>query len=233
MVIFNVRPDGKPPQRAENKMLDIYRTIKERILFMEYPPGLMFNERALAEEFEISRIPLRDVLKRLEWEHLIRILPRTGSIVTELEFEKVVHAYQLRLELEGMVGRLAAEKINGEQLAEIDALEKECREIADQKNIKAMSDIDFRLRNILYGAANNPLLREVSDFLYNITIRLWYFIYEKGDWEEENAAYLNEIVETKIALVEKNPAKTGETRRGCLADHVERIKKRFLSWMVT
>jgi DNA-binding GntR family transcriptional regulator len=233
LVIFNVRPDGKPLDREENRNVDIYRVIKERILFLEYPPGRMFNERALAEEFCVSRIPLRDVLKRIEWEHLIRILPRTGSIVTELELEKIVHAYQLRLEIEGMVARMAAEKISEEQLAHIDGIEEECRKLLDRKDIRELSRIDLRLRDILYGAAGNPLMREVSDFLYNITIRLWYFIYEKGDWKEETSAYLDEIIQTKRALAERDPSKAGETRRGCLAKHVERIKQRFLSWTLT
>ena len=230
MVIFKFRPDSDRVDREIRKQLDIYQVLKERILFLEYAPGRMLNERALTEEFAISRTPLREALNRLQWEGLIRILPRTGSIVTELEFEKIVHAYQVRVEIEGLVGRLAAGNIPPEHLAEIGRIEQDCRELLDHKDIKKLGRIDFRLRDILYGAANNPLLRDVSDYLYNISIRLWYFVYERGDWKEEVSAYLDEVVLTKNVLAEKDPVKAGETRRSCLAKHVERIKNRFLSW---
>jgi DNA-binding GntR family transcriptional regulator len=230
LVILKFGPDVDRVEREDQKKFDIYQILKERILFLEYPPGRMLNERALTEEFAISRTPLREALNRLEWEGLIRILPRTGSIVSELEFEKIVRAYQIRLEIEGLVCRLAAENISDEHLAEIDRVEQDCRKLLDQKDIKKLGKIDFRLRDILYGASNNPLLRDISDYLYNITIRLWYFVYERGDWKEEVSAYLDEIVLTKKVLAEKDPVKAGETRRSCLAMHIERIKNRFLSW---
>ena len=53
---------------------EIYRTIKNRILFLEYNPGQILNENTLAEEFGVSRTPLREVLSKLVWEHLARIL---------------------------------------------------------------------------------------------------------------------------------------------------------------
>jgi DNA-binding GntR family transcriptional regulator len=46
---------------------EIYRTIKDRILFLEYKPGQILNENTLAEEFGVSRTPLREVLSRLVW----------------------------------------------------------------------------------------------------------------------------------------------------------------------
>lgn len=208
----------------------IYTTLKERILFLEYPPGMILNEKALAEEFQVSRTPLRDVLNRLEWERMIRIFPRTGSLVTELEFEKMIHAYQIRLEIEALACRFAAENISAHHIEAIGSLEQECRFLLDRKNVKEIGRIDFRLRDILYGAANNPLLRDISDYLYNITIRVWYFIYERGDWREETSAYLEEIVLTKKVLSEGDPLKAGETRRNCLAKHIERIRNKFLSW---
>jgi len=53
----------------------IYQKILNRILFFEYVPGQILNENALANEFGLSRTPLRDVLSRLEWEQLVKIIP--------------------------------------------------------------------------------------------------------------------------------------------------------------
>jgi DNA-binding GntR family transcriptional regulator len=65
---------------------DIYREIKRRILFLEYEPGQILNENVLAREFGVSRTPMREVLYRLSWEQLARIIARTGTMVTQIEF---------------------------------------------------------------------------------------------------------------------------------------------------
>ncbi|MBW2539794.1 MAG: GntR family transcriptional regulator [Deltaproteobacteria bacterium] len=62
----------------------VYSIIRDRILYLEYEPGKILNEKILAQEFGISRTPVRDVLNRLEWDQLVRIIPRTGSMVTEI-----------------------------------------------------------------------------------------------------------------------------------------------------
>ena len=67
---------------------DIYRTLRERIIYLVYDPGQILKEQVLAKEFGVSRTPLRTVLFRLEWEHLVKILPRTGILVAELELNQ-------------------------------------------------------------------------------------------------------------------------------------------------
>ncbi|MFN2435685.1 MAG: GntR family transcriptional regulator, partial [Desulfotignum sp.] len=78
----------------------MYQILRERILYMEYHPGQILNENVLAQEFQVSRSPVRNVLNRLEWEQLVRIIPRTGSMVTEIEFNKIMHVFQVRFECE-------------------------------------------------------------------------------------------------------------------------------------
>jgi DNA-binding FadR family transcriptional regulator len=54
---------------------------------MEYTPGQILNEKVLAKEFGISRSSIKDVLYHLEWEQFVRVIPRTGSMVTEIELK--------------------------------------------------------------------------------------------------------------------------------------------------
>jgi len=63
----------------------IYQTLRNRILYMEYPPGQIINEKIIGAEFGISRSPVRDVLNFLEWEQLVRVIPRTGSSAFALD----------------------------------------------------------------------------------------------------------------------------------------------------
>ena len=220
----------KTSQKKTINKQNIYQTLKKRILLLEYSPGMILNEKELTHEFKVSRTPLREVLKWLERDSLVRILPRTGSLVTDLEFEKMVHAYQIRLETEKLVWRFAAENIDDDNIAALAGLEEECRRLLNRKDLKEIATIDFRLRDILYRVAKNPLLKDISEYLYNITIRAWYLIYERGDWREETTAYLDDIKMTKEALSKKDPIRAGETRHICLARHIERIRSKFTSW---
>ena len=70
------------------------------------------------------------------FDALLRIVPRTGAIVTEIEFHKMRHVFQIRAELEDLAGRLAAENINHTQLNDIEKLVQACKKLAKMMNIK-------------------------------------------------------------------------------------------------
>jgi len=202
--------------------------IKDRILFLEYNPGQILNENTLAEEFGVSRTPLREVLSRLEWEQLARILPRTGTMVTEIEFQKMMYVFQIRFEIEGLVGRLAAEKVTDDHLDKIDKIRQECSQLLDRKNRRDLVNIDFMFRDVLYDAANNPILRNISQYLYDLTLRIWYIISERGDWAEEVQPLLDEIEQTHEVLSRRDPQEAGKLRREFLIKHFKRIRSKFL-----
>jgi DNA-binding GntR family transcriptional regulator len=124
------------------KKNELYQHILERILFFEYKPGELLNEKALAEELGVSRTPVSEVLNRLEKESLLRIIPRSGSIVTDIEFQKIRHVFQIRLEHEAIIGRLAAENITDEHTDQMCALEKDCLKLLQDYDPKALMKID-------------------------------------------------------------------------------------------
>jgi len=208
--------------------VEIYNEIRNRILFLEYSSGQILNEKVLADEFGVSRTPLREVLCRLEWEQLVRILPRSGTMVTEIEFHKMMNIFQVRLEIEALAGRLAAEMITPGHLESMEQLKKDCQVLSDQRNQKGLAMIDFSLRKILYNAGNNNVLREISNQLYSLTFRIWFVIMGHGDWTEEVQAMTNEIRDTLTVLSRRNPIEVGEARKSVLLHHVERIKRKFL-----
>ncbi len=208
--------------------VEIYNTIRDRILFLEYQSGQILNEKVLADEFGVSRTPLREVLSRLEWEQLVRILPRSGTMVTEIEFHKMMNIFQVRLEIEAMAGRLAAEMITPSHLESLVQLEKDCEGLIGQVNLKGLAMIDFSLRKILYDAGNNQVLRDISNQLYSLSFRLWFMTMGHGDWAEEVSAMTNEIHGIHSVLLRRNPIEVGEARKSALLRHVERIKRKFL-----
>lgn len=217
---------------AEPMNIDIYRQLHRRILFIEYEPGQILKEQTLATEFGVSRTPLRTVLLRLEWEHLIKILPRTGVQVTELELNRIINVYQARLELEDVIGRMAAERFTPTHRDQLDGLLQACEPLLSDKDPQALAAIDFGIKKLFHEAAGNLYLTEMSERLYALTFRLWYYNMIKmstSDWYEEVISVQKELTDLSTVLMQNPPPDVGRTRKRHLLEHLERIRSKFLS----
>ncbi len=65
---------------------NIYDSLKDRITLLDYEPGQLIREKDLMEEFQVSRTPVREALIRLQSDELVRIVPSSGTFVTEVSF---------------------------------------------------------------------------------------------------------------------------------------------------
>jgi DNA-binding GntR family transcriptional regulator len=199
---------------------------------MEYHPGQILNENMLAQEFGVSRSPVRNVLNRLEWEQLVRIIPRTGSMVTEIEFNKIMHVFQVRFECEVLEIQLAAKQLDDSHLDQLTEIKERCAALFDNKDRKALVAVDADIRNMIHDAAGNPVLKEISDRLYTQTFRLWYGAMDKGDWNEEVASMVEEIGNLSDLIRDRDTKSMGMFRRKVLTDHFDRMRRKFFTHSV-
>jgi DNA-binding GntR family transcriptional regulator len=209
----------------------IYHTLHNRIVFLGYAPGQILKEQVLAEEFGVSRTPLRTVLFRLEWEHLVKILPRTGIQVSEIELNTITHLFQARLELESVIGAMAAERFSSSHFTGMDECMEQCNQLLAHRDSEALGRVDMNLKQIFHDAAGNPFLTEMSDRFYVLTFRLWYFNLMKMDnqaWKQEVLCLQSDVSVLKDMLAAETPEKVGKTRKTQLLAHVERIRTTFL-----
>lgn len=97
-----------------------YAQIRAAIVEGRYEPGTRLIEQRIAEEFDLSRTPVREALRTLEAEGLVRIEPNRGATVRSLEIDDVIDLYALRARLEGYAAELAAERHDPDDLTVID-----------------------------------------------------------------------------------------------------------------
>ena len=95
------------PEDARLKLRD---QIENEILTGDMPPGFRLDEVTLANRFGVSRTPIREALFQLASAGLIEIRPRRGAVVAEVGPERMVQMFEVMAGLEGMAGRLAAER---------------------------------------------------------------------------------------------------------------------------
>jgi DNA-binding GntR family transcriptional regulator len=90
--------------------------VRRRIIAGEIQPGVNISELALAEEFGVSRTPVREALRQLQATGLLELLPNRGAIVRGPSAREIREAYEVRAELEGLAAQLAAERISDRDL---------------------------------------------------------------------------------------------------------------------
>ena len=147
--------------------------LSERIVSGAYTPGQRVMEQAIAEEFEVSRGPVREALRLLEKEGLVMILPRRGAQVTNPTIEEVNEIFDIRAMLNGLRDRLIAEGKQREQL--IPLLEQDIARLAQTAAVPGPGDeyieIVLRLNRLLTQAAGNHRLQAILGSLAVQTVR--------------------------------------------------------------
>lgn len=105
----------------------VHDELQERIATGALPPGARLIERDLADEFEVSRVPVREALRMLEAEGMLRTVPRKGVVVNSLARRDVEELFDIREALEVMGCRRAAERGGEEGFLELKELLREAR----------------------------------------------------------------------------------------------------------
>jgi DNA-binding GntR family transcriptional regulator len=105
------------PETALSEVLA--EEIHRRILTGEIPVGSWLRQDALASEFEVSRMPIREAFRILGGRGVLELVPRRGALVRGPTPRDIRESHEVRAELEGYAAELAADRIGRAQLAEL------------------------------------------------------------------------------------------------------------------
>ena len=153
---------------------EAYQRIRDQIVSLDLAPASVIDERRLAEELGLGLTPVRFALRRLALENLVVILPRRGTLVADLNLADLNKIFEMRIELESLAARLAAERAAPEQLDALAALSAETRRAQECQDNRLLIELDRRLHRGLAEAAHNEFLLETLDWLYSHVLRLWH-----------------------------------------------------------
>ena len=96
--------------------------LRRKIMSGELPEGFSLRQDALATEFGISRIPVREALVQLEGEGLVTIVPHKGAVVSGLSIDEISELFMLRSLLEPLLLKKSAPRLTAEDYAQLDAI---------------------------------------------------------------------------------------------------------------
>lgn len=157
--------NGDAESYSSSLRLRVFIQLEEDILNGKYRPGESLIEKELCEEMGVSRTPLREALRQLEREGLVQSIPNKGVIVRGISTKDIEDIYTIRMMIEGLAARWAAEKITPEGLAELEEA-VELEEFYTSKNdADHLLRFDTQFHDVLYKASKSkPLIHMLSMF---------------------------------------------------------------------
>lgn len=139
----------------------VYHEIESAIIDGSLKPGESLTELHLSRELGVSRTPIREALRRLEQDELIRYVPNKGAVVIGISRKDTEDMYNIRMLIEGLAAEWAAQNITSDELAEM----KETIELQEYYASKGDSDQVLRLDDAfheqLYNASRSRMLKHV------------------------------------------------------------------------
>jgi DNA-binding GntR family transcriptional regulator len=139
----------------------MFQQLRREIISGAFQRGERLVEEELAEQYKVSRTPVREALRKLELEGLVQYLPRRGVVVTGLSSEDMDEVYATREVLQGLAARLAAEHATDDEIARLRGLIAEMNEAWAQGDLTAAAATHTRFNELLCEAGRNKRLRRI------------------------------------------------------------------------
>lgn len=146
----------------------VFEELEAGILNGKIKPGEALVEMKLSAELGVSRTPIREAIRMLEQKGLVEVVPHRGAVVLGVNAKDLEDIYTIRMYVEGLAARWAAENITGEQL-------KDLAEIVDLQEFYQMkqsamkiNDLDSRFHERIYQYSGSRTLRHTLSELHHM-----------------------------------------------------------------
>src|SRR6202023_1617342 len=135
----------------------------------------------LSAKIAIGRPPVREALQRLEVDHLVRILPRHGAQITEINVAEQLLLLELRRELDRRIAADAARRSTAQERSQLLAMAERLEALAaNGDDVLAYLRHHYELKNFLAGCARNPFVARAVMPCYAMSRRFYYLHYRQA-----------------------------------------------------
>jgi DNA-binding GntR family transcriptional regulator len=158
-----------------------YRGLRHQILIGRLSPGQRLVEMQLAAQFNVSRTPIREALKRLIAEGLVATNSRNALVVREFDETEVEDIYAIRESLDGLAARLAAERATEADLARLRLVMELMDESARAERSDSVVHLNIKFHELLYAAGQNNRLASIGGSLQDAVQRYSSMVFSDHD----------------------------------------------------
>ncbi len=186
----------------------IYTRLRHRICLLDYPPGTVLRESELADEFGVSRTPIRAILQQLSYDGLIESKDGVGNIVTELSYEEIFDIYEMRIKIAEWIGYARPRELTDSDHDTAVALRQRAQVLTQNFDIAEYWMINHDQHLLIADIIGNSAMRRMWDHFYYQAARIWYQ-YIRSDPTDAPQSLLSETSEVERAIREKNAVALG------------------------
>ena len=204
----------------------IANDLRERILSGELAEGETIRQEALAEEYDVSRMPIREALKRLSAEGLVQWANNRGGSVTKHSLEEIGEIFDLRCLIEEDLFRRSIPNMTPQHIANCERVLVEMETSYDGNDVGTWGALNHRYHSALYAASGRHLTCDVLD---RISLQSDRYVRMHLSVMKQRAPAKKEHQE----LLEL--AKSGQTDEACqlLVRHIRRTKDQLLEMIAS
>jgi DNA-binding GntR family transcriptional regulator len=153
-----------------------YAKLEQGLVTGELAPGRMLTEPAVSKRLGIGRTPVREALQRLEREGLVRVIPRRGIQVTEVEVASQLEWIEVRRELEKLAVGNAARRADAVTRERVLAMARDVGAVADRGDLAKFMRLDRELHDLVNACAGNSVLSDIMHLHQSRNRRFWYLL---------------------------------------------------------
>lgn len=211
---------GSEPARKNTKEM-MFQNLRADIISQRLKPGQAIREDELAQNFGVSRTPIREILRRLEQEDLVKVIPNRGVFVSELTAKDIEEVLEIRMALETAAARSAASKMTEHDLMELKDIMNQLDVAVELQDSIVSFEADSRLHNLILVAAGNRRAHRIINNLMGQIHRIRFISGHKPGRMETTVSEHKQIV---MALLGMDPDKAAEA----MTIHIESTREILL-----
>ena len=191
----------------------VFHRIREDILSGKYNENEDLKEATIGAEFGVSRTPVREALRQLELEGLVKIIPNKGAYVTGISDKDTRDIYIIRSYLEGLAARWACERISEEEIESLEEIVYLSEFHAKKKHYEQLVELDTKFHESIYRACGSKILEHELTTFHHYLER----IRKESLKREERALKSNE---EHMAILEAIRKRDGDLAEKLAHEHI-------------
>lgn len=180
---------------------EVFNTLREKILKGVLKPGERLMEIHLADQLGVSRTPIREAIRMLELEGLVKMVPRKGAQVAKISREDLQDVLEVRKALDTLAVKLACERITEEEIVRLKEAEDAFEKVLASEDATEIAEADVAFHDVIQAASKNKRLKNM---ISNLAERIYRYRFEYIKQQSDGGKTLMMEHRTIIRCIEEN-----------------------------
>jgi DNA-binding GntR family transcriptional regulator len=217
-------PVLRPLPERRSGSSDVYRNLRDAIVGGRFQPNERLVESDLARMFDAGRTSIRSALVRLDQEGLVTREPHRGARVRLISGREAIEIEQVRIALERLLARWAAERVTNADLEDLHRSVREMRERVDRADPVGYSELNAQFHQRIWAIADQQVATQLVTALRSQSIRFQYRTILRPGRTERSLQEHEAIV---AALATRDP----DICEAAMAEHLSHVIQ-TLQWAI-